>query len=65
MPDACNANNRYGKPVTGRMDAARISQNGPNAPVFQPLVAENPELLAGVEGLEPPALGFGDRCSTN
>src|SRR5690625_4375379 len=21
--------------------------------------------LAGVEGLEPPALGFGDRCSTN
>ena len=22
-------------------------------------------LLAGVEGLEPPALGFGDRCSTN
>lgn len=22
-------------------------------------------MLAGVEGLEPPALGFGDRCSTN
>ena len=21
--------------------------------------------LAGVEGLEPPAIGFGDRCSTN
>ncbi len=21
--------------------------------------------LAGVEGLEPPALGFGDRCSTS
>ncbi len=21
--------------------------------------------LAGVEGLEPPTLGFGDRCSTN
>ena len=21
--------------------------------------------VAGVEGLEPPALGFGDRCSTN
>ena len=23
------------------------------------------EEVAGVEGLEPPALGFGDRCSTN
>jgi hypothetical protein len=21
--------------------------------------------LAGVEGLEPPTIGFGDRCSTN
>ena len=21
--------------------------------------------LAGVEGFEPPAIGFGDRCSTN
>lgn len=21
--------------------------------------------VAGVEGLEPPAIGFGDRCSTN
>jgi len=21
--------------------------------------------MAGQEGLEPPALGFGDRCSTN
>ncbi len=21
--------------------------------------------MAGVEGLEPPAIGFGDRCSTN
>jgi len=22
-------------------------------------------IMAGVEGLEPPAPGFGDRCSTN
>ncbi len=21
--------------------------------------------MAGVEGLEPPTIGFGDRCSTN
>jgi hypothetical protein len=23
------------------------------------------QAMAGVEGLEPPTLGFGDRCSTN
>ncbi len=23
------------------------------------------QILAGVEGLEPPTIGFGDRCSTN
>ncbi len=25
----------------------------------------NNKKVAGVEGLEPPAIGFGDRCSTN
>ena len=33
-------------------------KNGLNA-VFKPFV------LAGAEGLEPSARGFGDRCSTN
>lgn len=32
---------------------------------FQMLIKVCPEKMAGAEGLEPTALGFGDRCSTN
>ena len=32
---------------------------------FRPEMAKGVFYVAGVEGLEPPAPGFGDRCSTN
>ncbi len=50
----------YDDIVSGTPDCSKIT--GVNT-VFIPKKLNN-ELMAGVEGFEPPALGFGDQCST-
>jgi hypothetical protein len=52
-----------------RLDPIRDQQGTPRLMLFSARSQENSakplKLLAGVEGLEPPTPGFGDRCSSH
>ena len=51
----------YCRKPAGRIYAAPTTQQKQKAAYLK----RNKRLLAGVEGFEPSARGFGDRCSTN
>ena len=51
----------YCRKPAGRIYAASTTQQKQKAAYLK----RDKRLLAGVEGFEPSARGFGDRCSTN
>src|SRR5262245_14147229 len=65
---ARNRRARPNQPTTCSGDSLRLSSIAVFTNPLRGLRLAGPhwsQTLAGQEGLEPPALGFGDRCSTN
>jgi hypothetical protein len=57
--------NRVGKKMYAKMYAHKKIAPGALTPRATKTLILFYFIMAGVEGLEPPAPGFGDRCSTN
>ena len=55
----------YCRKPAGRIYAAPTAQHSNNKKQKAAYLKRDKRLLAGVEGFEPSARGFGDRCSTN